>query len=175
MTDTAHQVDVWDMTHPRWGDLVAVIEGEDQDYFWRHEALFGQFAQTFLVVSHDGEIAGFLQFFQQPIGPDRECPPLALRSEELVEAKILAFAVRPAFRQRGIGRALQAAAIRHARALGCFQLRSYSGNTADHAANYRLKLSMGFAAQPEARGPDDNGVNFIMPLRADLAGDHAPG
>jgi GNAT superfamily N-acetyltransferase len=164
-------IEDWDQNHPRWSELVHVIHAEGQDHAWRDERHFGQFDHTYLVALADGEIAGFLQFFRQPIGPDRECPAMSLNGEELVEAKILGFAVRPAFQRRGIGRALQTAAIRRARALGCYQLRSFSFNTPDHAANYRLKLSMGFAAQPEYRGPEVNGVNFIMPLRPRLSGD----
>jgi GNAT superfamily N-acetyltransferase len=164
-------IEEWRPDHPRWTALVRVIRAEGQDYAWRDERHFARFDHTYLVALADGEIAGFLQFFRQPIGPDRECPAIALNGEELVEAKVLGFAVRPPFQRRGIGRALQTAAIHRARDLGCFQLRSFSFNTPDHAANYRLKLSMGFAAQPEYRGPEVNGVNFIMPLCPCLSGD----
>lgn len=171
MTTASPVIEEWRPNHPRWSDLVQVIHAEGQGYSWQDEDHFGQFEHTWLVVLCDGQIAGFLQFFLQAIGPDRECPPLSLRGEELVEAKILGFAVRPAFQRRGFGRALQTAAIHRARALGCFQLRSFSFNTPEHAANYRLKLEMGFAAQPEYRGTDVTGVNFIMPLRPLLSGE----
>lgn len=166
-----HLIEEWRPGHPRWSELVHVIHAEHQAVSEAHETYFAQFHHKHLVAIAEARIAGFLQFFIQPIGPDRQCPTLALDGQELVEAKILGFAVRPAFRRRGIGRALQTASIRRARALGCFQLRSYSSNSADHADNYRLKLAMGFAVQPEYRGPDDNGVNFIMPLRPRLSGE----
>lgn len=171
MASASRVIEAWRPDHLRWSDLVKVIHAEGQDYFWQHERHFSRFEHTWLVALADGEIVGFLQFFLQPIGPDRQCPPLSLHGEELVEAKILGFAVRPAFQRQGFGRALQAAAIDHARALGCLQLRSFSFNTPEHAANYRLKLAMGFAAQPEYRGPDVTGINFLMPLRPCLSGE----
>lgn len=172
MSDAPHRIEAWSPDdHPRWSMLARVIREEGQDYAWRDRAHFARFRHTYLVALCEDEIAGFLQFFLQPIGPDRDCPAMSLNGEEFVEAKILGFAVRPAFQRRGIGRALQMAAIDRARALGCYQLRSFSFNTAEHGANYRLKLSMGFAAQPEYRGPEVNGVNFIMPLRSRLPRD----
>lgn len=170
MSDAPHEIEAGSPDHPRWSVLLRVIREEGQDYARRDEAHFARFEHTYLVALCEGE-AGFLQFFRQPIGPDRDCPAMSLDGEELVEAKILGFAVRPPFRRRGIGRALQMAAIGRARALGCYQLRSFSFNTPEHEANYRLKLSMGFAAQPEYRGPEVNGVNFIMPLRPRLSRD----
>ena len=87
-----------------------------------------------------------------------------MNGEVLDEAKIKSFAVLKPFRRQGIGRALQQSAIQRAQDEGCYQIRSYSSNEPGHRANYQLKLSMGFAAQPEFRSQGDTGVNFIMPL-----------
>jgi GNAT superfamily N-acetyltransferase len=164
MPSQPFSLEEWNVTHPRWQELVSFMEAEEQAYYWQEEAHFSQFQHHFLIAMQDNELAGFLQFFLQPIGPDRDCPPLSLNGTLLIEAKIIAFAVRKDRRRQGIGRTLQYQAISRATALGCYQLRSYSSNTSAHSANYQLKLAMGFAAQPEFRGENNMGVNFIMPL-----------
>ena len=80
-----------------------------------------------------------------------------------MEAKIHAFAVREENRNQGIGTALQRAAIQKARALGCYQVSSYS--LYEKTANHQVKLALGFAAQPEVHGDSIQGVYFVMPLR----------
>ena len=96
------------------------------------------------------------------IGPhDRDHPPLAVDGQTLREAKIIAFGVKEAYRRQGIGRALQEYAIRRARALGCYQVRSVSDGT--HPENRQLKLAMGFAVEPMER--DKPTLAFIMPLK----------
>ena len=62
-----------------------------------------------------------------------------------------------------IGRALQEAALRLSKELGCYQLRSHSSG--DKTANHQLKLAMGFALHRIVRGEDRLGGYFIMPLR----------
>ena len=73
----------------------------------------------------------------------------------------MAFGVKKAYRRQGIGRALQEYAIRGARALGCYQVRSVSGT--DHPDNRQLKLAMGFGVEPMER--DKPTLTFIMPLK----------
>ncbi len=85
----------------------------------------------------------------------------------LTEAKIHGFTVRPASCFRGIGTMLQRWAIARARGLGCHQVASYS--CYDRAANYRIKLSLGFAAQPEVHGDNEQRVYFLMPLRGPMS------
>ena len=84
--------------------------------------------------------------------------------EGLCEAKIHAFAVRAECRNQGIGTELQKQVIRRARELGCYQVASYSSYGRD--ANYHVKLSLGFAVQPEVHGDHEQGSYFLMPLRA---------
>ena len=117
-----------------------------------------------LVAMVDERTLGFLRFVIQTIGPDMECPAVLVNGAALTEAKILAFGVAPEWRKQGVGRALQEAAILHARALGCYQVRSHSSGDAD--ANHRLKLAMGFAIHPIVRGEDNQGCYFLLPLRA---------
>ena len=61
-------------------------------------------------------------------------------------------------------RMLQEAALWRAGALDCYQVRSWS--SADHVANHRLKRAMGFAALPERRSNDEQGVYYLWPLRS---------
>ena len=164
MTRHPFSLEEWMVTHPRWQELVSLMEAEGQGYYRQQEAYFIQFQHYFLVAAQVDELVGFLQFFLQPIGSDRNCPSLSLDGKVLIEAKILAFAVRKDWRRQGIGIALQQRAITRARELGCYQLRSYSSNTSEHEANYQLKLAMGFAAQPEFRDEKNTGVNFLIPL-----------
>jgi GNAT superfamily N-acetyltransferase len=120
-----------------------------------------------LVATMDAHALGFLSFVIQTIGPDMGCPPVTVNGVTLIEAKIMAFGVTPEWRKQGVGRALQEAAIRHARDLGCYQVRSHSSGDAD--ANHRLKLAMGFAIHPIVRGEDNQGCYFLLPLRTSIS------
>ena len=120
--------------------------------------------QSYLLVAlQTGQVVGFIRFAVQPIGPEAKCPTLCLNGVQLTEAKIHAFAVREDARGRGIGTELQRQTIRRAKALGCYQVASYSSYGRD--ANHHIKLSLGFAAQPEVHGDDHQGVYFLMPLQ----------
>ena len=79
-----------------------------------------------------------------------------------MSAKVLAFGVLPAWRRRGIGRALQQAAIAAARARGCYQVRSRSSG--DAVANHQLKLSLGFGVHPIVAENDDRAAYYVLPL-----------
>jgi GNAT superfamily N-acetyltransferase len=103
----------------------------------------------------------------QVIGTDADHDPILFDGTSVTEAKILAFGVDSTHQRQGIGRALQEAALRLARTLGCYQVRSCSGGS--HAANHQLKLRMGFAVHPVVRDTDTRGVYFVMPLQAELS------
>jgi GNAT superfamily N-acetyltransferase len=162
--DLALTIEEWAPGHARWPELAGIMKSEGFGYYWRNAEYWSQFDHCFLIALRGEDIAGFLEYYRQPIGPESKCPPLDLNGNVLEEAKIKSFAVLEPFRRQGIGRALQESAIQRALRQGCHQLRSYSANEPAHRANYQLKLSMGFAAQPELRGDGDWGVNFIMPL-----------
>lgn len=154
----------WDTSHPRYSEFLQFLESvaPDQvpfvvgDYYARHPSYLA-------VALDDGEVAGAVRFAVQPIGPEARCPVLHLEGTALTEAKIHAFAVRPGSRDRGAGKALQKWVIARARGLGCHQVASYS--CYDKEANYHVKLSLGFAAQPEVHGDNEQGAYFLMPLR----------
>lgn len=156
-------IEAWETTHPRWQELLRVVETQQQ-WDWVHAAADIHLASHMLVAQFGAEIVGFLRFVTQEIGADEDRPLVTLDGLPLVEAKVLAFGVVEAHRRRGIGRALQEAALARARELGCYQMRSHSSGS--NEANHRLKLSMGFGVHPIVRGADARGVYFIMPLRA---------
>ena len=73
------------------------------------------------------------------------------------------FGVEAPQRCRGLGRALQEAALEWTRERGCLQMRSWS--SIDKPENYTLKLSLGFAMLPAvhdaASGYPVSGVYFV--------------
>ncbi len=160
----------WDDHHPRFPEFLRFLDAVAAEqvpfvvgeYYARHTS-------PLIVGLEAGEVAGAIRFALQPIGPEARCPTLQHDGGQLIEAKIHVFAVRPASRGRGIGTQLQKLAIARARRLGCYQVASYS--CYDRTANYHIKLSLGFAAQPEvhkdAHGNDEQGVYFLMPLRGE--------
>jgi GNAT superfamily N-acetyltransferase len=154
-------IEEWSAQHPHWSSLLAKIDSWGQTDWVSFTADF-HFSTHLLVALKGGEIVGFLRYVAQPIGPDMGCPPMALNDAQLIEAKVLAFAVDGAHQGQGIGRALQQEVIRRAREAGCYQVRSHSSGK--NEANHHLKLSMGFAVHPIVRGEDEKGVYFVMPL-----------
>ncbi|HEY3474745.1 MAG TPA: GNAT family N-acetyltransferase [Anaerolineales bacterium] len=152
----------WYPHHARWSDLLAVVAQLHQDDWFTFTAEW-HYSSHVLVAQHGTEIAGFLRFVVQEIGPDADCRPVQWKGENLREAKVIAFGVLPAQRGRGIGRKLQEALREQAEALGCYQIRSHSSG--DNQANHRLKLSLGYGVHPIVRGDDRGGVYFILPLR----------
>jgi GNAT superfamily N-acetyltransferase len=157
----------WDTGHPRFSDFLQFLQSvaPDQVQFVVGE-YYAPYGSHLLVALDDAEVAGAIRFAVQPIGPDAGCPPVYLNGAPLTEAKIHVFAVRPASRGLGIGTLLQKWVIRRARGLGCYQVASYS--CYDKTANYHIKLSLGFAAQPEVHGDNEQGVYFLMPLHGTL-------
>jgi GNAT superfamily N-acetyltransferase len=155
-------IDEWEPSHPRRGDLMALVDALGQTAWVGATHPFHR-SSHLLVATSGAAVVGFLRLVVQEIGPDAGCPPVRLDGRALTEAKILAFGVAPTARRRGIGRALQGAAIERARALGCHQVRSHSGGT--NTANHRLKLALGFGVHPITRGDDVAGAYFILPLR----------
>ncbi len=80
------------------------------------------------------------------------------------ETFVETFMVEEAYRRRGYGRALQRAALGLSRELGAYQMRSWS--SLDRAANYALKVSLGFAVHPAVQhaartGEPISGVYFV--------------
>lgn len=89
---------------------------------------------------------GFLFALVQIVGSDEDRPPLLVEDQPMTECYVEAFGVLPESRRLGIGQALQENAIRMARHLGCYQIRSRS--PVEARENYGLKLKMGYVLHP---------------------------
>ena len=154
-------IEIWKPDHPRWHEVQALADATnhrrylDLRFDWH-------LSNHIFVALLDDKVVGLLHYAVQFIGDDNDCPRVTLNGKELLEGKVMGFAVQDAYRRRGVGTALQTAAIDHARTQGCFQLRSHSGG--DKLANHQLKLTMGFTVHPIIRGDDNAGAYFIMPL-----------
>ena len=158
---TALTVEAWPPDHPRLLEAEGVIAALQQERWASFSAAWHR--SRHLLVARRGEaLVGFLVYVVQEIGPEEDRPAVLFSGLPLLEAKILAFGVLPAHQRRGVGRALQQAALDAARAQGCYQVRSHSAGA--NLANHQLKLSLGFGVHPIVRGEDDQGVYFVMPL-----------
>jgi GNAT superfamily N-acetyltransferase len=106
-----------------------------------------------------------LRFWTQEIGFDEDKPPFIVAGKPALEAKVVCFHVLEAYRRQGTGRELQLAAVRWARELDCYQVRSRSAY--DRRGNHALKAALGFGISPgrnSADGPADTAF-FVLPLR----------
>lgn len=161
-TDMSFSIEELTSDHPDWQSFVALVDEINQTD-WAFNPYFEQFSRYFLAAKKSGGIVGFLMFVVWEIGPhDREHPPIQMNGQTLKEAKILAFGVKNGYRRQGIGTALQRYAIKQAKLLDCYQVRSVSGE--QHPHNHQLKLSMGFAIEPMER--KEHCLAFVMPLKS---------
>ncbi|NTV36045.1 MAG: GNAT family N-acetyltransferase [Anaerolineaceae bacterium] len=157
-------IEEWDETHPRWNEFVTCLEkAAPEQAPFVFEEYYREYTSCLFVALQSDEVVGFIRFAIQPIGQETKSPSLFLNGVQLTEAKIHAFAVLKDARGQGIGTELQKRTIRRAKELGCYQVASYSSFGND--ANYGIKLSLGFAAQPEVHGDNHFGVYFLMPLK----------
>ncbi len=139
------RIEVIDVTSSRGASVLALAEQLGQrQYLERHY----DHAREQHVFAHidDNRVDGFLLLLVQVIGNEEGRSPILRDGQPLIEGYVNAFGVHPDQRRRGIGRALQEAAIRHCRTKGCYQIRSRSPVTA--IENYALKLAMGYTIQP---------------------------
>lgn len=157
----ALEIEQWTAEHPRWPELWAVVARLGQED-WMNAVFEWHRSHHVMAALEDGAVAGFLRFVVQDIGPEDDHDLLIFNGKALTEAKVLAFGVPAERRNRGVGRALQLAAMAAARGLGCYQMRSHSGGESE--ANHHLKLALGFAVFPVVRGDDTAGAYFIKAL-----------
>lgn len=124
----------------------------------------------YLGILYDGVMLGHISIRKQAIvvpsstlNAHHEMMLKAPDGSGMHEAFVMSFGVEVVQRRLGYGRALQEAAIEKARALGCYQMRSWS--SADRTENYALKISMGFAVLPALYpvpgGQPISGVYFV--------------
>jgi GNAT superfamily N-acetyltransferase len=164
---SANQTEVklerWTSAHPRWPELMALEDVEDLDLEKKvQEWHLGTYTLVALV---DNRVEGVLRFWTQVIGVDEDKPLFIVDGEAAVEAKIVTFHVNEPLRNRGIGTALDLAAVKWARELGCYQVRLRSAY--DRVGNRRQKASLGFGISPGRNRPDgpQDTAFFVVPLR----------
>ena len=140
--------------HPHWQALAAHLAAHgDASWVLDDEGLPKNERLVFLGAQVDEQIVGSLTLLKQPIeipatewAGDRDLCLRDADGSQLYELFVQTFSVDEAYRRRGIGRALQEEALRQARILGCYQVRSWS--SLDKIANYPLKLGLRFAFHP---------------------------
>jgi GNAT superfamily N-acetyltransferase len=151
-TESSVQIITVTPQHPLWNALLAHLVAVGM----ARSALEGDQPKPdthYLAACLGEQIAGHISFRVQALLVE----PSALNQHQpqpltdgdgvtLQETFVQTFAVLEAYRRRGFGRALQAAALEATRALNCCQMRSWS--SVDKHANYALKLSMDFAVCP---------------------------
>ena len=161
--DKSAVVERWNDTHTRWSELMSLPDVVDLDLEAKvQDWHLGTYT---LVALQSGEIAGVLRFWTQVIGVDEDRPPFVVEDEPAVEAKVVTLHVVDRSRATGVGHDLQLAAVRWARELGCYQVRSRSPYSSE--GNHRLKASLGFGISPGRDRADGERPTafFVLPLR----------
>jgi len=163
MSDPELVVERWNNSHSRWTELMAFedvdhlnLESKAEDWhlgIYTLVALFGR------------DIAGVLRFWTQEIGIDEDKPVSIVNEKPAIEAKIVTFHVLENYRQQGVGRALQLAAIRWARQLDCYQVRSRSAYV--HSEYHSLQISLGLGISPGRNTTDGSRDTafFVFPIK----------
>ncbi len=134
-------------------EQIEIVEG---DYFKHGVKRYFAFSDQY------GKTIGCIAYCIQLIGQDQKAEIIQYKTKKLTEAKIIAFAVEPGERSKGIGKLLQKHVIEDARSNKCYQLTSYS--TFDKVPNYAVKLSLGFCIIPEIQPNGIAGSYFVMKL-----------
>lgn len=155
---------------PAWDGLVRYLRDSGDARWTLAEDDTPLADMLYLTALEEDRIAGALVLREQVVmapatewsggidKPVERAPGVPLR-----ETFVMSFSVAVAFRRRGLGRALQRAALELTREQGCCQMRSWS--SLDKPANYALKLSLGFAMHPATHeawnGMLVSGVYFV--------------
>ena len=141
-----------------WNRCIRIVDVLGQTAWMQTRADHFRSSHVFAAFA-GGEPVGFLRFVVQRLGEDEERPPIRFKDQTLTEAKIIAFGVVTDHRNQGIGRALQQVAMQRAKELGCYQVRSRSDYA--NAANFHLKIALGFGIQPSL---ENDSVYFVKIL-----------
>ncbi len=139
--------------HPLWAEYVAHLERVNMAQ-WIMDENGQPLPNVYFSGIRDGDnVVGHISVRVQDIvspatewSNGKEVPILGADGKNLRETFVQTFGVEETHRRRGYGRALQLAALKLTKELGCCQIRSWS--SADKKANYSLKLNLGFAVHP---------------------------
>jgi GNAT superfamily N-acetyltransferase len=154
-------IEEWEANHPRMRELNELVEQLNQTAWVNFTAAWHQ-SSHILVALDSGQVAGFLRYVVQPIGPDENLTPFTFNGGVLFEAKVIAFGVAPDRRRQGIGRALQERLVHTCRSKGLYQIRSHS--SAKNTENLALKTALGFGIHPLNPEKERDGFYFVLPL-----------
>ncbi|NOK70710.1 MAG: hypothetical protein GFH27_549357n73 [Chloroflexi bacterium AL-W] len=106
MNTTTVHIEEWLSNHPRWNEVVTLIERLGQTRWVAFDAAWH--ISTHVLVAFTSEhVIGFLRYVIQDIGAEEAVPPITRNGTILREAKVIAFGVAPDKRRQGIGGALQ--------------------------------------------------------------------
>ena len=159
-----------DPDHALWERYAAHLHRVNQAWMLLGEGDLPTAPFLCLAAVDDGAVVGNLALREQVVtmpptewsgGVER--PLCDAAGTPVRETFVQSFCVEAPHRRRGIGRALQEAAVAWTRERGCAQMRSWS--SLDRPENHALKLSMGFAMHPSthdaAGGFQVSGVYFV--------------
>jgi GNAT superfamily N-acetyltransferase len=163
------RIEILNSEHCLWLKMIAHLQQVDMAR-WVLNGSHPRPNTHFLAAAIDTAVIGHIAIEQRKLmvpateWSDNQSTPLRqLNGAPIFETFVNTFAVEKAYRRRGFGRALQQAALTHTKALGCYQMRSWS--SLDNPANYALKFSLGFAVHPaiqqSASGQPISGVYFV--------------
>jgi GNAT superfamily N-acetyltransferase len=148
-----------DPGHPRWENVLELADRVLDQRRYLVKELPHVDESHVLGAFDDGRCIGFLRFTVQVIGAEEGRPPVTHDGVRLREGFVEAFGVDPDERRHGIGSALQQGAIDHAKAAGCWQMRSRSPITSTE--NYALKLAAGYVLMPSE---ENDSYYFLLRL-----------
>lgn len=137
------QIEQVDPGRPLWDKVRRHLE-KSGDWQWINDDGALKDGIIVLAAVAGGKAVGSISLSIQPVANLGK----AEKDLKLVESFVMTFSVEPEWRRRGIGRALQLAALEASRKKGCWQMRSWS--SIDKTTNYLLKLGLGFCFCPAA-------------------------
>lgn len=162
-----YKIEIWEEGHAAWESLrTFVTEREASPYVMVDDDENAPFFAA-VAFSDQGEMIGYHICLVQPIGPEMEVSPIAMRDGTMLkEAKVRGLRVEKGWQNRGVGTALQLATLKEATRRNCFQMRSRS--SLDCRENYHIKIKLGFACHPAIRriggGAKEEGVYWVKRL-----------
>ena len=150
-------------THPSWQRFLSFADERGEGAGLNAKTCGYHSGPFTLVALVRDQMVGYLRFWTQQIGIDEDKPGLERNDRPVLEAKVVAFFVKPRYRRRGIGRSLKQTAVSWARDLDCYQVRERSCYS--NIENHALNVSLGFGIQPAVNEDEgDCSAYFMLPV-----------
>lgn len=150
-----------DKTSGLWNDLLEVCESfQNQSSKWiSHTEDYFISSHTLIAIKENEEIVGVFRFSTSNLGADLGRQAVIFEGHALVEAIVWSFGVRGDCRNLGIGKKLQAEALKLAKSQGCYQTRA-KVRLGDKAC-FHMKLLQNCGIQPSEKS---DSVFFVKVL-----------